>query len=218
VTGGAAKTEVLIVAVDAELPRPAGVGRIGCLVMESDRATVTRLLQSWSAGDRVALEELMPLVYDRLRVLAGRYMHAERPDHTLRATALVHEIFLQLVDADIAWKNRVHFYAIAARLMRRVLVEHARTRSRAKRGAGAKVSLEECMAVSPEPDPLLLELDDALNRLAEVDQRKADLIEMTYFGGLTYDDAAEAMGISAATVHRELRLAKAWLYNELSSS
>ncbi|HEV2447546.1 MAG TPA: sigma-70 family RNA polymerase sigma factor [Candidatus Sulfopaludibacter sp.] len=186
--------------------------------METDRATVTRLLQSWGAGDQAALEELMPLVYDRLRVLAGRYMHAERAGHTLRTTALVHEVYLQLVDADVAWRNRAHFYAIAARLMRRVLVEYARKRGRAKRGAGGKVTLDEAMAVTPEPDPVLLELDDALTRLADVDERKAQLIEMTYFGGLSYDDAAEAMGISPATVHRELRLAKAWLYNELKTS
>ena len=186
--------------------------------MESDRATVTRLLQSWSAGDQGALDELMPLVYDRLRTLAGRYMQAERPDHTLRATALVHEIYLELVDAKVAWQSRVHFYAIAAKLMRRVLVEHARKRGRAKRGAGAKVTLDEGMAVTPQADPVLLELDEALDRLADLDERKAQLIEMTYFGGLTYDDAAEALGISPATVHRELRLAKAWLYRELKSS
>jgi RNA polymerase sigma factor (TIGR02999 family) len=185
--------------------------------MSTDRATVTRLLQSWSAGNHSALEELMPLVYDRLRVLAGRYMLSERPDHTLRPTALVHEIYLDLVDSDIAWQSRVHFYAIAAKMMRRVLVEHARKRGRLKRGAGGKVTLDEQLAISPEPDPVLLELDDALNRLAEVDERKAQLIELTYFGGLTYDDAAEAVGISPATVHRELRLAKAWLYNELST-
>jgi len=186
------------------------------LIVETDRSTVTRLLQSWSAGDPAALDRLMPLVYDRLRSLAGRHMNAERSDHTLRTTALVHEIYLELVDANVAWQNRVHFFAIASKLMRRVLVEHARKHGRVKRGGGAKVTLEDCMAVSPEPDPLILELDDALNRLTEVDERKARLIELTYFGGLTYDDAAEALSISPATVHRELRLAKAWLYNELN--
>jgi RNA polymerase sigma factor (TIGR02999 family) len=184
--------------------------------MEADRSTVTRLLQSWSGGDQAALNELMPLVYDRLRALAGRYMNAERPDHTLRTTALVHEIYLELVDVNVVWQSRVHFFAIASKLMRRVLVEHARKHGRAKRGGGAKVMLEDCMAVSPQPDPVILELDDALNRLAEVDDRKAQLVELTYFGGLTYDDAAEALNISPATVHRELRLAKAWLYNELN--
>src|SRR5215471_14556574 len=186
------------------------------LIVETDRSTVTRLLQSWSAGDPAALDRLMPLVYDRLRSLAGRYMNAERPDHTLRTTALVHEVYVELVDANVAWQNRVHFFAIASKLMRRVLVEHARKRGRAKRGGGAKVTLDDCMAVSPEPDPVILELDDALNRLAEVDERKAQLVELTYFGGLSYDDAAEALSISPATVHRELRLAKAWLYNELN--
>jgi RNA polymerase sigma factor (TIGR02999 family) len=186
--------------------------------MESDRATITRLLQSWSAGDQTALNELMPLVYDRLRALAGRHMNAERPDHTLRTTALVHEIYFELVDASVAWQSRVHFFALASRLMRRVLVEHARKHGRIKRGGGAKVALDDCMAVAPQPDPVILELDDALNRLGEVDERKARLIELTYFGGLTYDDAAEALSISPATVHRELRLAKAWLYNELNRS
>jgi RNA polymerase sigma factor (TIGR02999 family) len=186
--------------------------------MEGDRETVTRLLQAWHGGDREALNDLMPLVYDRLRELAGRHMSAERPDHTLRTTALVHEIYLQLVDVDIAWQSRAHFYAIAAKLMRRILVEHARKRGRAKRGGGVKVTLEECMMVTPQADPVLLELDDALKRLSEMDERRASLVELTYFGGLTYDDAAEALGISAATVHRELRLAKAWLYRELNTS
>jgi len=188
------------------------------LIVETERTTVTRLLQSWSAGDRAALDELMPLVYDRLRALAGRHMNAERPDHTLRTTALVHEIYLELVDANVAWQNRVHFFAIASKLMRRVLVEHARSRGRTKRSGGAKVVLEDFMAVSPEPNPVILELDDALNRLAEVDERKAQLIELSYFGGLTYEEAAEALAVSPATVHRELRLAKAWLYNELNQA
>jgi RNA polymerase sigma factor (TIGR02999 family) len=188
------------------------------LAVETERSTVTRLLQSWSAGDPAALDQLMPLVYDRLRALAGRYMNAERRDHTLRTTALVHEIYLELVDAEVAWQSRIHFFAIASRLMRRVLVEHARKHGRAKRGGGGKVMLEDCMAVSPEPDAVILELDDALNRLGEVDDRKARLIELTYFGGLTYEEAAEALSISPATVHRELRLAKAWLYNELNHS
>src|SRR5262245_29066542 len=142
------------------------------LLMENSRATVTRLLQSWRAGDQSALEELMPLVYDRLRVLAGRYMSSERAGHTLRATALVHEIYIDLVDADIAWQNRAHFYAIAARLMRRVLVEHARKQGRAKRAGGARVTLDESLIVISRPDPVLLDLDDALTRLGEVDERK----------------------------------------------
>jgi RNA polymerase sigma-70 factor, ECF subfamily len=184
--------------------------------MDADRANITRLLQSWGEGDRDALDQLMPLVYDRLRALAGHYMSAERPDHTLRTTALVHEMYVELVDVDVAWRNRVHFYAIAAKLMRRVLVEHARKHGRAKRMGGGKVTLDEGMALSSQPSPLLLEMDDALIRLAEVDERRAQLIELTYFGGLTYDDAAAALGISAATVHRELRLAKAWLHRELA--
>jgi RNA polymerase sigma factor (TIGR02999 family) len=188
------------------------------LLVETERSTVTRLLQSWSAGNPAALDQLMPLVYDRLRSLAGRYMNAERRDHTLRTTALVHEIYLELVDADVAWQSRIHFFAIASTLMRRVLVDHARKHGRAKRGSGGKVTLEDCMAVSAEPDAVILELDDALTRLSEVDERKARLIELTYFGGLTYDEAAEALSISPATVHRELRLAKAWLYNELNHS
>src|SRR4051794_37311721 len=128
------------------------------LIVETERNTVTRLLQSWSAGDPAALEQLVPLVYDRLHSLAGRHMSAERADHTLRTTALVHEIYLELVDANVAWQSRVHFFAIASKLMRRVLVEHARKHGRIKRGGGAKLTLEDCMAVSPEPDPVILEL------------------------------------------------------------
>jgi RNA polymerase sigma factor (TIGR02999 family) len=178
---------------------------------------VTQLLQEWRSGNQRALEDLIPLVYNQLRALAGRFMQSERPDHTLRATALVNEAYLKLVHADVPWEDRVHFFAVAARVMRRILVDHAKANRRAKRGAGAgKVSLDEALVVSSEPSGGLLELDDAMDRLATFDRRKSDLVELLYFGGLTYDEAAEALKISPATVHRELKLAKAWLYQTLN--
>jgi RNA polymerase sigma factor (TIGR02999 family) len=178
--------------------------------------TVTQLLSDWRSGDQQALDQLMPLIYDELRRLAQHYMQSERPDHTLQATALVHEAYLRLVDMDVTWQDRVHFFAVAARLMRRILVDHAKTHRRAKRGSGQKITLDEALLVAPEPAPDLVELDDALQRLATFDSRKSQVVELHFFGGLTYDEIAEAVGISPATVHRELRLAKAWLYHELS--
>jgi RNA polymerase sigma-70 factor (ECF subfamily) len=179
--------------------------------------TVTRLLQQWREGSERALDELIPIVYGDLRKIAGRLLSIERPGHTLPATALVHEAFFRLVDADIAWQNRTHFYAIAARLLRRVLVEHAKTRNRQKRGGGfEKVPLEEALIIGPDASEIVTELDEALSRLALQDERKSDIIQLMFFGGLTYDEMAEVLDISPATVHRELRLAKAWLHRELT--
>ena len=147
-------------------------------------------------------------------------MRSERPDHTLRATAVVHEAYLRMAGAELSFENRVHFYAVAARMMRRILLDWAKANRRGKRGAGAaKVPLDEgaVIIVSANPEALI-EIDLALQRLAAIDPRKADLVEMLFFGGLTYDEAAEALRISAATVHRELRMAKAWLFNELRSN
>jgi RNA polymerase sigma factor (TIGR02999 family) len=182
-----------------------------------DRQLVTQLLQQWSNGNRQALDELMPVVYDQLRKLASNCLRAERPDHTLRATALVHEAYVRLVDSDVAWQDRVHFFAVSARMLRRILVDHAKSRNRDKRGGEfEKIPLDEAVMVGPQSDKGIVELDEALKRLATQDQRKSELIELLFFGGLTYDEAAVALKISPATVHRELILAKAWLYRELS--
>jgi RNA polymerase sigma factor (TIGR02999 family) len=185
--------------------------------MSSDRQTVTRLLQEWSGGNKQALDQLLPLVYDQLRRLAAHCLSRERPDHTLRATALVHEAYLRLVDAEVAWENRVHFYRVAAQVLRHILVDHARAHGRQKRGAGAeRVPLEEALIVGPEAPSGIIELDEALQRLATHDRRKSEVVELLFFGGLTYDETAAALNISPATVHRELALVKAWLYRELA--
>jgi RNA polymerase sigma factor (TIGR02999 family) len=187
--------------------------------MLPDRQDVTRLLQQWRGGDHQALDQLMPIVYDELRRLAARCLQAERPGHTLPATALVHEAYLRLMDADIGWQDRAHFYAVAARVVRRILVEYARAHGRQKRGGGEiAVPLDEAVVVGPEASSTVLELDEALRRLAAIDERKSDIIQLLFFGGLTYDEAATALGISPATVHRELKLAKAWLCRELAQS
>jgi RNA polymerase sigma factor (TIGR02999 family) len=183
---------------------------------DRDMSEVSRLLLAWRAGDSAALERLLPLVYEALHALAARYMRGERPDHTLQTTALIHEAYLRLCGADVAWEGRVHFLAVAAQTMRRILVDHARARGRAKRGGGEPpIQLDDSQAASPgRPDDLLL-LDEALGRLLALDERKARAVELHYFGGLTYDETAEALGVSAATVDRELRMAKAWLYREM---
>jgi RNA polymerase sigma factor (TIGR02999 family) len=181
-----------------------------------DRQAVTQLLRQWSNGNRQALDELMPVVYDQLRRLASHCLRAERPNHTLRATALVNEAYMRLIDADVAWQDRVHFFAVSARMLRRILVDHAKSNNRQKRGGEfQKIPLDEGVLVGPQDDKGIVELDDALKRLAVQDQRKSELIELLFFGGLTYDEAAAALSISPATVHRELTLAKAWLYREL---
>lgn len=183
----------------------------------SKPVSVTRLLQDWRAGDGQALDQLVPIVYESLHQMAGRCLRSERPGNTLSATALVHEAYLRLVDAEVAWNDRVHFYAVSARVMRRILIDHAKAQSRAKRGGGeAKITLDSAAIVGDSPPDGLLELDDALARLALRDRRKSDIVELLFFGGLTYDEVGEALGISRATVDRELRLAKAWLHRELA--
>jgi RNA polymerase sigma factor (TIGR02999 family) len=177
---------------------------------------VTRLLQAWRGGDQAALNGLMPIVYDQLRLIAGNYFKSEAPGHTLQATAVVHEAFLRLAGSDVEWRDRAHFLAIAASTMRRILVDHARSNRRDRRGGGAVAfSLEEAIVVSSEPDAQVVRLDDALTALAALDERKARILEFMYFGGLTYAETAEALAISEATVHRELKMAKAWLRHEL---
>ena len=181
-----------------------------------ERQLVTRLLKEWGGGNKAALDELMPVVYQQLRKLASICLRSERPDHTLRATALVHEAYLRLVDADVAWQDRVHFFAVSARLLRRILVDHAKANKRQKRGGGAEtISLDEAVMIGPQATGGIVALDEAMQRLAALDQRKSEIIELLCFGGLTYDEAATALKISPATVHRDLKLAKAWLHREL---
>lgn len=179
---------------------------------------VTRLLQAWSSGNEQALQELMPLVYGELHRLAQRYMAAEQSGHPLQTTALVHEVYIRLVDVkNVDWQNRAHFYALSASLMRRILVDFARTRNYQKRGAQfAHIQLEEAATVSAAVSSELLAVDDALKQLATVDARKSDVVEMRFFGGLTVDEIAAALQVSPETVARDWKLAKAWLLRELS--
>lgn len=180
---------------------------------------VTQLLAAWRGGDESALERLMPLVYQELRHRAEQQLRREGTGHTLQPTALVHEAFLRLVGADVPWRDRAHFFSVAARIIRRVLVDHARGLRRAKRGGTAiRVTLDPDLAAASEPPVDVVALDEALERLAVVDARKARIVELHYFGGLNYEETAAAVGISPATVDRDLRLAKAWLRRELEQS
>jgi RNA polymerase sigma factor (TIGR02999 family) len=178
---------------------------------------VTRMLQQWSSGDQTVVEQLTPLVYDELRRLAGAYMHRERPGHTLQPTALIHEAFLRLIDqGQPEWRGRAHFFSFAAHLMRQILVDHARAKGAGKRGAGLqKITLSHADAAAPERTIDLVALDEALNRLAAFDERRARVLELRFFGGLTEEETAESLGVSIATVQRALRLAKAWLSREI---
>jgi RNA polymerase sigma-70 factor, ECF subfamily len=179
---------------------------------------VTRLLKAWSAGDEQALEKLTPLVYRQLHQIAQRYMAGERSGHILQTTALVNEAYLRLVDCgQVNWQDRAHFFAISANLMRRILVDFARSRGYLKRGGAIPhVSLEEAPSVCDEPDVNLVALDDALNALAAVDERKSKVVELRFFGGLSVEETAEVLRMSCDTVIRDWRLAKIWLLHELS--
>lgn len=179
---------------------------------------VTQLLKAWGAGDEQALEKLSPLVYEQLHRVAQRYMAGERSDHTLQTTALVNEVYLRLVDCEqVRWQDRAHFFAVSARLMRRILVDFARSRGYQKRGAGiAHISLDEAPSVCNEPDANLLALDEALKALGRIDERKSRVVELRFFGGLSMEETAEVLGVSSDTVLREWRLARAWLLRELS--
>lgn len=178
--------------------------------------TVTLLVTAWRSGNAEDLERLMPLVYAELHSLAQRRMQQERPDHTLQPTALVHEAFLRLAGGEVNVNDRVHFFALAASTMRRVLVDHAKSRRREKRGGGAAVvSLDDALHVGTEPDEDILALDEALAELTEQDPRKARVIELHYFAGLNYDDIAATLDVGVATVNRDLRFAKAWLRKRL---
>ncbi len=179
---------------------------------------LSSLLRAWSSGDESALDKLMPLVYDELRRLAHRYMARERAGHnTLQTTALVNEAYLRLIDADqVRWQDRAHFFAIAAKLMHRILVDFARTRGYQKRGGNVhKVTLDEALIVSPDHDQDLVRLDDALKTLAEFDERKARVVELRYFGGLSVEETAEVLKVSGITVIRDWNMAKLWLLKEL---
>lgn len=177
---------------------------------------VTTLLRAWSRGDQRARDQLTPLVYDELRRRARHYLRAERPDHTLSPTALVHEVYLRLVNLEnVEWQERTHFFALAARQMRRILVDSARSRKSQKRGAGAvNVTMDEAFAVSAR-HPDLVSLDDALSALAAQDERKARVVELRFFGGLTNEEIASELGISTDTVTRDWQIAKLWLRREL---
>jgi RNA polymerase sigma factor (TIGR02999 family) len=180
---------------------------------------VTALLRAWSEGDQTALDRLLPAVYEELHRQAERYMRAQPAGHTLQTTALVHEAYLRLVSREgPGWDGRAHFFGVAAKAMRSILVDHARARCAAKRGGGAEpvtlAGIEDSAGRAQDLD--VLELDDALERLTELDPRKASLVELRYFGGLTIEAAAESVGISPATAKREWRLARAWLQRELS--
>jgi RNA polymerase sigma factor (TIGR02999 family) len=180
-------------------------------------SSVTELLHRWRDGDERALGELFPIVYDELRRIAGRYMRSEREGHTLQATALVHEAFVRLVKMKVEWQDRVHFKSVAAGAMRRILVDRARARASGRRGrAAAKVTLGEDLLASHPRQPMLIDLDDAMTRLASIDARKSRAIELKHFGGLTHEEIAALLDVSVPTVVRDLKQAKAWLYKELS--
>lgn len=179
---------------------------------------ITQLLVAWNGGDKAALDQLIPIVYEELRRQASRYLRQERPGHTLQTTALIHEAYLRLVDQkSVQWQNRAHFFGIAAQLMRRILVDHARTRHRAKRGGSAvRVSLSDATAVTKDANLDLVELDQALNRLAEIDPQQSKIVELRFFSGLNVEETAAALNISPATVKRDWSVAKAWLHREIS--
>jgi len=181
---------------------------------------VTELLAQWSNGDNAALAELKPLIYEELRRLAHHQMAGQRPDHTLQTTALVNEAYLRLADQTrVNWQNRAHFFAVAARAMRQILVDYARSQQSKRRGGGAlKVELEDAAIVSPEQSREIVDLHEALEKLAQLDARKAQVVELKYFGGLNYDEMAEVLKISRVTVRRDWEFAKLWLYTELHSA
>ena len=185
--------------------------------MSQPADNVTKLLLDLSKGDRSAVDLLLPVIYDELRKLAANYLRRERPDHTLQPTALVHEAYLHLVDQTrVNWQNRAHFFGVAAHIMRRLLIDHARKHNAEKRGQDyEKLSLDENIDRSVERSGELIALDDALNALASFDEQKAKLVELRYFGGLSIEETADVLGVTPTTVKRHWRLAKAWLYGEL---
>ena len=187
--------------------------------MGDENSAVTILLRRWQGGEEQALEELTPMVYQELRRIAGGFLRRERSDHTLQPTALLHEAYLKLAGQNAtSWKDRAHFFGVAAHLMRMILVDHARSKAAGKRGGGLKaVTLNETLSASTERPADLVALDDALRELEEFDPRKAKVIELRYFGGLTIEEAAEVLGISTSTLVRDQRLAEAWIQRQMMS-
>jgi len=186
--------------------------------MTEPNPQITDLLHAWRAGDAGALDKLVPLVYSQMHTLAARYMRRERQDHTLRPTALINEAYLKLLHSDVAWEDRVHFLAIASVTMRRILVDHARSNNRVKRGSGVVVlSLDYGFELQQVETLNVLDLDIALTRLFQQDSRCAKVVEMFYFGGVNCEDVAKFLGVSTATVNRNLKIGKAWLKRELNS-
>jgi RNA polymerase sigma factor (TIGR02999 family) len=186
--------------------------------MTGANQNITLLLVASSAGDRHATDQLMPLVYDELRSLARAHLRRERPGHTLQGTALVHEAYLRLVDQkQVKWQNRAHFFGMASQMIRRILVDHARGHKAAKRGSGAaKLSLDEAILASAKTDVDVIALDDALNDLAKFDPGQSRIVELRFFGGLSIEETAEAVGLSVATVNREWSAARAWLFRHVT--
>ena len=186
--------------------------------MDASREDVTVLLTALTKGNQEAASRLIPLVYNELRRLASRYMRRERSDHTLQATALVHEAYLKLVEQQVDWQGRAHFFGVAAQMMRRILIDHARGHLRDKRGGGERpVPLDEALVFSPEQSSELVRLDQSLERLAKLDPRQSKIVELRFFGGLTVEQTAEILGISAKTVKRDWSVAKAWLHGDLKT-
>lgn len=186
--------------------------------MSSHAHEITGLLLAWSGGDEHALEKLTPLVFEELHRTARRYMAREKPDHTLQATALINEVYLRLVDLrDVKWNDRAHFFALCASMMRRILIDFARSRKYQKRGGEARrISFDDALFVAPEPAEDLVELDGALTGLAAVDKRKSQVVELRFFGGLSVEETAAVLKVSEETVKRDWRIAKLWLLRELS--
>ena len=187
---------------------------------ETSPNQITEQLIAWSKGDDAALEQLIPAVYQELRRMADHYLRGEDSGHSLQPTALVHEAYLRLIDqTKVEWQNRAHFFGVAAQMMRRILIDHAKAKHRVKRGGTAvKVMLDENANFTHERASELLALDDALQRLARMDERKSRIVELRYFGGLTVEETAQVLGISDKTVMRDWNLAKAWLYRELTNN
>lgn len=187
--------------------------------MSQEPREITQMLLELTDGNEEVVNQILPHIYDELRRLASSYLRRERSNHTLQPTALVHEAYMKLIDQSrVKWQNRAHFFGIAAQVMRRILMDHARKHTAEKRGGDAELLPieEEILVVSHDKSAELVALDDALNQLAEMDERKAKIVELRYFGGLSIEETAEVLGVSVPTVNREWRMAKAWLYSEIA--